>query len=290
MSPPAQIASYTILPITIPATPLAGTATHFLYFRKHSAKQLAPHDPRSLFAVNVPIDSTTTHFRALFTKIGGGRVERVIFEEGGGARCGHGKRKRASEDEEVGGDVWDRPLRKSGSTAVVVFVDKPSRDMAIKAAGKVSTTAVVWGDGISEVINIPALGISRYLTHHNLTHPSKVHLQASVNTFMAVFEGEERARLRALAKRRQVPDEDGFITVLRGGRTAPARQEEVKAALEKKRKDKHEGFYRFQVREGRKNQQIELLRKFEEDKRRVAERKQLRRFKAGSGSGGARIV
>ncbi|PWW75640.1 hypothetical protein C7212DRAFT_297577 [Tuber magnatum] len=287
MPPLALIPEYTILPITLPATPLVGAATHFLYLRKHSPKQSALHDPRSLFAVNIPIDATTAHFRALFSSIGSGRVEKVIFDGGGGAMRGIGKRKRESEEEEGegeededGGEVWDRRLRKSGSTAVVVFVDKSSRDVAIKAARKVSNTRrPVWGDGISAGVNIPALGISRYLTHHNLAHPSKAHLQASVNTFMATFEAEESTRLRALAKRRQVPDEDGFITVVRGGRTAPARQEEAKAALEKKGKDKHEGFYRFQVREGRKNRQMELLRKFEEDKKRVAERKSLRRFK-----------
>ena len=98
---------------------------------------------------------------------------------------------------------------------------------------------------------------------------------------MTAFEADEATRLRALAKRRQEPDEDGFITVVRGGRTAPAQQEEAKAALERKKgKEKHEGFYKFQVREERKNRQIELLRKFEEDKKRVAERKSLRRFKA----------
>ncbi|CAZ85173.1 unnamed protein product [Tuber melanosporum] len=280
MSPPAQIPDYTILPITLPATLLVGAATHYLYLRRHAPKQPAPHDPRSLFVVNVPVDATTAHLRALFTGIGGGRVEKVVFDGDRGATCGIGKRKRhLAHEVGDGGEVWDRQLCKSGSTAVVVFVDKPSMDVSMKTARKLSKTRVVWGDGISEGVNIPALGIPRYLAHHNLTHPSKTHLQASVNTFIAAFEAEERVRLRALAKRRREPDDDGFITVVRGGRTAPARQEEANAVLEKKGKDKHEGFYRFQVRQERKNRQMELLKKFEEDKKRVADRKNLRRFK-----------
>ncbi|KAG0644058.1 ribosomal RNA-processing protein 7-domain-containing protein [Tuber brumale] len=280
MTSPAQIPNFTIFPITLPATLLVGATTHYLYLRKHAPKQPTPHDPRSLFVVNVPIDATTAHFRALFTGIGGGRVEKVIFARVRGATPAIGKRKRHCTDEdEDGGQVWDTQLRNSGSTAVVVFVDKPSMDVAIKEARKFSKKRVVWGDGISERVDIPALGIPRYLAYHNLTHPSKPHLQASANTFIAAFEAEESARLRALAKRRQEPDEDGFIAVVRGGRTAPARQEEAKAALEKKGKDKHEGFYRFQARQERKNRQMELLKKFEEDKKRVADRKNLRTFK-----------
>ncbi|RPB04547.1 hypothetical protein L873DRAFT_1729815 [Choiromyces venosus 120613-1] len=298
MPPPVQIPDYTTLPITLPPTALVEAATHYLYIRPHAPKQATPDDPRSLFVVNVPIDATSAHLRALFSSIGGGRVDRVIFESSGsGAAATGGKRKR-DDDEEDGEEgegkgevVWDRKLRKSGSSAVVMFVDKASRDAAIRAAGKVSKKGkgkkveeVVWGEGIGGGLNIPALGISRYLTNHNLTHPSKAHLQASVNTFMAAFEADEAARLHALAKRRQEPDEDGFVTVVRGGRVAPARQEEAKVVLEKKQaKDKHEGFYRFQVREERKSRQMELLKKFEEDKKRVAERKNLRRFKVSLG-------
>lgn len=119
-----------------------------------------------------------------------------------------------------------------------------------------------------------------YLTHHNLRYPAKALLQASVDTYMKTFAEEETARLRAMAKRRQEPDEDGFITVVRGGRVAPARQEEAKATLEKKKeKGSHEGFYRFQAREDRKKRQLQLLAKFEEDKKRVAARKSQRKFK-----------
>jgi len=113
--------------------------------------------------VNVPVDAQAAHLRALFTAIGSGRVEKVIFEgETSSNTCAIGKRKRGGENEdEDGGKVWDRQLRQSGSTAVVVFVDKSSRDMAIKAARNFSKKSPVWGAGISEDVNIPALGVSR---------------------------------------------------------------------------------------------------------------------------------
>jgi len=99
-------------------------------------------------------------------------VEKVIFEREEATTTTSstraiGKRKRGGEDDdedEDGGKVWDRQLRQSGSTAVVVFVDNSSRDMTIKAAGNFSNNkkkSPVWGAGISEDVNIPALGISR---------------------------------------------------------------------------------------------------------------------------------
>jgi len=63
------------------------------------------------------------------------------------------------------------------------------------------------------------------------------------------------------------------VTVTKGGRTGPARQEEAESAREReKEKDtKRIGgdFYRFQTREVRKAKEGELKRKFAEDQERV---------------------
>ncbi len=78
---------------------------------------------------------------------------------------------------------------------------------------------------------------------------------------------------------RQEPDEDGFITVTRGGRAGPARQDEAQAMAERQKQKNSTGlknFYRFQLREERKKAQGELLRKFEEDRRKEQEMKRRR--------------
>ena len=99
---------------------------------------------------------------------------------------------------------------------------------------------------------------------------------------MTAYAAQEASRARALARQRQEPDEDGFITVTRGGRTGPARQEEAQE-LAKKQKEKQKGledFYRFQTREKRKEKAGELIKKFEEDKEKVKKMKEKRgRFK-----------
>ena len=73
------------------------------------------------------------------------------------------------------------------------------------------------------------------------------------------------------ARLRQEPDADGFITVTRGARAGPARQEAAQEQA-KKQKEKQKGlddFYRFQMRERKKAEAGELVRRFEQDKEKV---------------------
>ena len=76
------------------------------------------------------------------------------------------------------------------------------------------------------------------------------------------------------------PDEDGFITVTRGGRQGPAREEEARAKEEElKKREKNrvkDDFYRFQQREKKKELAKDLVKGFEEDQRRVEEMKRRR--------------
>lgn len=120
--------------------------------------------------------------------------------------------------------------------------------------------------------------------------PSKVDLQAAVDAYMTAFASAESARSRLLARQRAVPDEDGFITVTRGARTGPARNEEAQEKMEelkKKEEDKRAGmgdFYRFQNREKKKQMAGELVKRFQEDRKRSDNMRQQKgnRFKPGS--------
>lgn len=118
-----------------------------------------------------------------------------------------------------------------------------------------------------------------------MRYPDVEILQSTVDTYMAAFSASEAARARALTRARSAPDADGFITVTRGGRAGPARQEEADEAMEKqkeKERAKREGmedFYRFQVREKNKERAGELVRAFEEDRKKVEE---MRRVRSGN--------
>lgn len=110
-----------------------------------------------------------------------------------------------------------------------------------------------------------------YLNHQRLQYPNKTELLESVNSFMTAYAEQEASQARLHAKQRREPDEDGFITVTKGGRNGPARQGAAQEQAEKQKlkRKSYEDFYRFQTREKRKAKAGELLRKFEEDKQKL---------------------
>lgn len=291
---------FTVLPLRLPPLPShAKETTHYLYLRANAPKLPTEDTPREVFLVNVPVDATEVHLRSLFAEqLGGARIERIDFE---GARVGKGitapvapskgkKRKRsqiedgveAAGGEEVGNlpEVWDRETHRSGGTAVVTFVDKPSAELALKEARRAVKQGrdIIWRTEVEG--RVPPLGTARYLAHHKLRYPDPTVLQESVDAFMTAFSAQEAARAKSLARQRSVPDAEGFITVTRGGRAGPAREEEAKAKEEELRKrDKNrvkEDFYRFQVREKRKEQAKDLVKGFEDDRRRLEEMRKRR--------------
>ena len=291
-----SVNDFTALALRIPPTPsYLKQTTHYLYLRAHTPKLPSEDTPRQVFLVNIPVDSTETHVRSLFAdQLGGARVESIAFES---ARVGKGvtapvapatkagkKRKRGVRDddgdvvaEEVGQlpEVWDRELQRSGGTAVVTFVDKASADLALKRPRKAvkDGSKIVWGLKIED--RLPSLGSARYKTHHKLRYPDPSILQASVDNFMTAFAATEAARTKHLPHQRSVPDADGFITVTRGGRSGPAREEAVRAQeVELMMRDKSRvkaDFYRWQVKEQRKEQQVDLVKQMREDERKLAD-------------------
>jgi ribosomal RNA-processing protein 7 len=137
-------------------------------------------------------------------------------------------------------------------------------------------TELVWGIGVEG--KVAKLGSERYRTHHTLQYPAADGLQSRIDAYMARFAALEQSRSKRLAQLRQVPDEQGFVTVTRGGRMGPARVEEAKRkAEEQKEKNKgKEDFYRFQVREKKEAEATHLLKAFNEDKRKVEDMRRRR--------------
>lgn len=190
---PLQISDYYVLPISLPSSNSFPTpATHYLYLRPDEPKIPVPATPRSLFLVNIPFDTTVAHIKSLFSKqleLPSGRIEEVQFDfakrrlintqnenstidrASVGKNTKSRKRKRTIEEnppEELDSAqmpaTWDRELHKSGSTAVVIFVDRASMEAVIKAVRRVRRrdTKVIWGKGLEE--KVPSLGSARMLS------------------------------------------------------------------------------------------------------------------------------
>ncbi|KAI2467388.1 ribosomal RNA-processing protein 7-domain-containing protein [Annulohypoxylon bovei var. microspora] len=299
----ATMEFYTVQ-VSIPPLPsFSVKTTHYLYIRRNAPRIPTPDDTRSLFIANIPCDSTEAHFRALFARlVGAGKFESISFaqdkklsesihEPAQAVRlAAHRKRKRVDEElqnqrEEAAAELpstWSRQLYPSGSSAVALFADEKSLDLVLKATRKLKKPKdiPVWGEGVGD--KVPPFG-SQWLKEHNkMTYPGNDIVQATMDIYFTVFNRKEREADQLAKKLRNEPDEDGFMTVTRGGRAAPARRDEAEEAKQKmldkqqKKNDDMTDFYRFQMREKRKAEQIETLKKFDEDKKKVLAMKEKR--------------
>lgn len=162
-------------------------AKHYIYVKPHAPSIPSESDERSLFIVNVPMDASEASVRALFVeKLGGSMVERVEFDSSVPAQPLHKrwksdtpravgkedamsgdsttrgkKRKRTPDDPAMVAEgvvedaesalpkLWNSELRRSGSAAVVVFVDKKSARGAMKAVQKAAKEGqeIAWRGG-----------------------------------------------------------------------------------------------------------------------------------------------
>ncbi|KIX92052.1 uncharacterized protein Z520_12206 [Fonsecaea multimorphosa CBS 102226] len=287
---PREVSGCIALPLELPSKgAFSREATHYLYLKPHDPKIPDEDTPRSLFLVNIPVCATERSLKYLFTtQLEGGRIQQVHFSENApgkqpaSATKSSRKRKRMSVEEiEAGLDtyslpnVFDSEIQKSGASAVVVFVDKPSMELTLKAAQRAAKTGtpIAWEGMAGSVVNeIPRLGLTRYERHKSLRYPSRKELLRSVNAYMTAYSQLEESRSRENARKRALPDEDGFITVTRGSRGS-ARMDEAKESAEKQKEKAKalEDFYRFQTRERRKQEQDEMVKRFEEDKKIVEE-------------------
>ncbi|KAG9382865.1 hypothetical protein A1F94_006786 [Pyrenophora tritici-repentis] len=196
---PKTVADFTILPLTLTALPglLAhcNDAKHYIYVKPHSPSIPTASDERSLFITNVPMDATESNMRALFQEqLGGSMVERVDFDASVPAQPIHkrwkssqpaattedaeqrGKKRKRNDDAAVIAEgvvedaesalpqLWNREVRKSGSSAVVVFVDKKSARGALREVQK----AVKEGKTVSWKSKGEGLGVEHI---KNLAYP-----------------------------------------------------------------------------------------------------------------------
>ncbi|KAJ3036553.1 Ribosomal RNA-processing protein 7 A [Rhizophlyctis rosea] len=296
---------------TLPTPPTPHPVTHTILMRPHEFRQTTHStsltslrqpfpEKRTLFLANIPTDSSEAHFRRLFRRCG--TVEWVQFHDQGFVKG------------RLGGRV-----HKVGGSAHVVFREEEAveRVMGMKVRRRVWSDAVEEGEKDGEEgeragdamyedetdkdamdeDGVPGgrkkgpepVGMEKYLLNHFHSRPPLPTLSHQVNTSLAAFESaEEQARLAA-ARRHNVPDEDGFVLVTRsrgrrnvntdasGASVTAARPEEIKKL--KPKKLEVVDFYRFQMRESKRNQLADLRRKFEEDKEKIAKLKASRRFK-----------
>ena len=292
---PREAAGFAVLSVTLPkSTAYPREVKHYLFIKRQESPDEEERSERSLFITNIPSLTSELHIKSLFkTQLQAGLVDQVVFSDEVNVResskpsqnnRNSRKRKRITADDlDHSLESYTLPPTSTdiphvlGSNCIAVFVDKASADVALKAVKKAAKleTQLDWGEGIEE--QLPPVGLERYKQHNTAQYPSRNDMVQLVDDYMSAYNQMMELRSKDAAKKRQTADEDGFIPVMRGTRGA-ARKEDIEevAAKHKQKSRTLEDFYRFQMREKRKEGQMERLKGFEEDKRRVEELKRRR--------------
>ncbi|KAI0638557.1 ribosomal RNA-processing protein 7-domain-containing protein [Trametes polyzona] len=184
-----------------------------------------------------------------------------------------------------------RILRRTGHTAYVVFLDGSSLERALKPPPK----PYAW-----PIDKECPLGYDHYVALYSALRPPLDVVRAHADSWMEAFEFEQAKKKQESKyhKGEAIVDEDGFTLVTRGGaygktlgggvgvasKRFQAEQAGVSTGSKRRRKDKKEkkekdAFYAFQIHEKKRQEVIDLKKKFEEDKAKIEKLKQTRKFK-----------
>lgn len=248
---PENVGGYFPLPLEV-AKDSTKAVWHILYVKKHQAGADSETAGRTVFAVNLPLDANIQSIKDMAQSLAGVNIESFS--------------KAATPP----------------NTGYLVFVDKQSCNRFLsraKAQNYDADTAIVWTPP-------PISGRALYTMKNEARFPAHAELQAQVDEYMEAFAQAEEDRQREVQEAQEQVDEDGFTLVVGskrkslGGMAALRTSQDpiAEQSAKKKRKKEKTDFYRFQIREQKKQEMNSLLRRFQDDKRKVEELRQKRRF------------
>ena len=165
-----------------------------------------------------------------------------------------------------------------GGRGAVAFRDAEAALEAVAAAGGVELPLEAAEEGE---------GVRAWVGRHRARRPGHQKLQEQLDAWMEAWEAEEARKRR---EREEAAGGDGW-TVVGGTKGRKKTRDDrgtavggVSAALAESRRGKgqkkpEENFYRFQRREKRRDEVLELRQRFEEDRKRLAAMRKDRQFK-----------
>lgn len=235
-----QIGGYTTIPIQLgPNGPL-----HVIYVRKHQGRDQGKKDDTTVFAANLPVNTTVQHIKHLANSLGNTLVKEFRYQ--------------------------------GSNRAQIELVDKTSCNRFLsKAKGR---NAIEWPMPEEN-------GSAYYITMNRERYLDQDELANKVDQYMEKFAKAEEKKLEEVRRLAQMVDDDGFTMVVgpkrrsAGGIAAPKVGVEVQQKKKKKKTKEKTDFYRFQLRERKKNEMNDLLRRFQNDKKKVEELRQKKRFR-----------
>lgn len=275
-----EIKGYKIVPVTIPKT----KALHHLFFKKHEVK--GGNENRSIFFCNLPIASTTKVLKKFFQHIAIGATiesfstsyltdiaEDVFLDL-----------TKLTSDLDIPTEIDETRAKLPKNCGIVTFIDKSAYQLAMNKLRQISNDqkSVEWPLENS-------FGSNYFLEKYHSKVLDVDTLSEDVKQSLIDFDTAEKESIDNFKNQRELVDEDGFTLVVGAQRKTKAgilgqqklavtKAESDKAKSKMKKKQK-EDFYRFQLREKKKEEMNDLLRKFRADQEKVKEMRERKRFR-----------
>lgn len=276
-----DIKGFSILPVQLPGSQI----NHYIYFKKHDVKGGSETSNRSLFVCNLPVASSQQVLKKYFSDVAiGATIELYVaslltdYPEDIWINL-----SKLTSDLEVSEDVTkEAASRLPKNCAVVTFVDKAAFLLAYNSIKKLSTAAKVssWP--------LPTFSAAHYLEKFQAQILDPEQLSNEVSQALVEFDRAEKESMESLQRQTQLVDEDGFTLVVGShrktkagilGKQKLAATVELDKANSKLKKKEKEDFYRYQLRQKKKDEMTELLHKFKQDQNRVHMMREKKRFK-----------
>ncbi|XP_023937680.1 ribosomal RNA-processing protein 7 homolog A [Bicyclus anynana] len=235
---------------------------HTIYFKEHSVREHSSDKPsgRTLFIVNVPPYADEKGLKNAFSEAG--TVNSVIFA--------------TKPNAEIQSEKFTKETCKLSFKVCYLVFKKVSE---LNKALELTELRPMNSNG-HEII----VGMKKWIQEHNAAVELPQVLKERIETFMKTHDNKTQSEQKQ-EKQLEQQDDEGWITVTKGGKVQSfARTEKVESKImakeeSKKKRKELKNFYTFQIRETKMKHIVSLRQKFEEDKKKIVQIKQSRRFK-----------
>ncbi|XP_050546914.1 ribosomal RNA-processing protein 7 homolog A [Daktulosphaira vitifoliae] len=240
-----------------------------LFMKMHLVREKCPLKPeyQTLFAVGIPEFCDHQIIKLAFRRCG--KIKDIYFH----------KEPTPIEPETLPSKYFIPKTTLGFKVAYIVFTHTSGLENAL-SLDCTENNPLILSTATYQLKNITKRWCHLY--NDNIISPTDV--QKEIDTFMLEYDKKIEERVHA-EKEADEEDVEGWKTVTKRGRNPGfARKETIKNNIlkreaKKKAKKTLKNFYRFQIKESKINQLMELRNKFDNDKTKIDLLKQSRKFK-----------
>nr|XP_021189423.2 ribosomal RNA-processing protein 7 homolog A [Helicoverpa armigera] len=256
-----RVQDFKCLPLKLTAD---SEAPHTIYMKEHIVREHTKDKPqgRTLLVVNVPPYADEKGLVNAFREAGSVQSVQLCL-------------KPSTADVKVINRFIPEPNTTTFRAAYIVFKKVAELDKALKLTKL---------QPLNSEDHQVKVGMKKWIDEYNSRIVLPKTLKENIETFMKQFD-ENAQKAEKKEKELEQEDDEGWVTVTKRGKVQSfARTEKVENKImqkEEKNKKRKElkNFYTFQIRESKMKHIVSLRQKFEEDKKKIAQIKQSRRFK-----------